>query len=149
MNHNHGLQPVAKVAKANERNAARQMGETMRRANEQKAQLETLVGYREEYYKHYAAASRQGLSARQLQEYQVFLQRLDAAIAEQRQQVDQALRQCEQSRSQWQGRHNHSRMIDKVVERRNQVRQQTLERNLQKELDDRRPVTSTVYGKPV
>ncbi|HHO59936.1 MAG TPA: flagellar export protein FliJ [Thiotrichales bacterium] len=131
------LQPVAKIARSQERSAARVMGEMLRQAEEQQTQLELLISYRDEYFQNFSNAGQAGLSAVQLQDYQVFLHRLDTAIAQQRQQVEQSRQSCEQSKTYWRGSHNHSEMINKVVENRRQQAQQLKDSREQRELDDR------------
>ena len=132
-----GLQPVATIAKAHEQNAARQMGDMLRQVEAQQLQLETLMSYRDDYLKNYSSASRTGLSAAQLRDYQVFIQRLDSAIVQQREQVVQSRHECEQSRAYWQSKHHHSEMISKVVDTRNQQEINFKNSCEQREQDDR------------
>jgi len=112
------LQPVAKIAKTQERNAAREMGEMQKQEQAQKTQLDVLLSYRDEYFQSFTSASRAGLSAVQMRDYQLFLKRLDTAIAQQRQQFEQSQQSCEQSQLQWRGKHNHTEMINKIIEKR-------------------------------
>jgi len=140
MKNSRGLQPVASIAKAHERNAARLMGEMLSQAEAQQLQMETLVNYRKDYIKNFSTASREGLSAIQMQDYQVFIKRLDTAIVQQKEQVKQSRQECEQSRDYWRSKYNHSEMISKVLESRQQQEQQIKNSKEQKEADDRSAV---------
>ncbi len=131
------LQPVAKIAKTQERNAAREMGEMQKQEQAQKTQLDVLLSYRDEYFQSFTSASRAGLSAVQMRDYQLFLKRLDTAIAQQRQQFEQSQQSCEQSQLQWRGKHNHTEMINKIIEKRKLQSLQIKNKKEQKEMDDR------------
>lgn len=130
------LQPVAKIAKTQERNAAREMGEMQKQAQAQKTQLDMLLSYRDEYFQSFTSASRVGLSAVQMRDYQLFLKRLDTAIVQQRQQFEQSQQSCEQSQSHWRGKHNHTEMINKIIEKRKLQSLQIKNKKEQKEMDD-------------
>jgi len=140
MKHSRGLQPVASIAKAHERNAARLMGEMLSQAEAQQLQMETLMNYRKDYIENFSTASREGLSAIQMQDYQVFINRLDTAIEQQKEQVKQSRQECEQSRDYWRSKYNHSEMIRKVLESRQQQERQIKNSKEQKEADDRSAV---------
>ena len=131
------LKPVAKFARQRERDAARQLGSDLRQAELEQKQLDDLIAYREQYEANFQAAGKQGLNAVQLRDYQLFLKRLDTAIEQQQQKLNNSRDHCEQSKSEWQDRHGNSKIIDKVVENRKQAEDQTLERQEQREQDDR------------
>ncbi len=143
MKSHRGLQPVATIAKAHEQNAARQMGDMLRQVEAQQNQLKTLMSYRDDYIENFSSAGRAGLSAVQMQDYQVFIHRLDTAIVQQQEQVVQSRQECEQSRAYWQSKHNHSEMINKVVETRNQQEIQSKNSHEQREQDDRSAIAYT------
>jgi len=140
MKNSRGLKPVASIAKAHERNAARLMGEMLSQAEAQQLQLETLINYRKDYLDNFSNASRVGLSAIQMQDYQVFISRLDTAIDQQKGQVVQSRQECEQSRDYWRSKYNHSEMISKVVESRALQEEKIKNSKEQKETDDRNSV---------
>ena len=131
------LKPVARVAQQRERDAARQLGNSLRHAEQQQKQLDSLIAYRDQYVADFKAAGKQGLSAVQLRDYQVFLRRLDNAITQQRQVLANSRQHCAQSQAEWQHQQGHSKMIDKVVERREQAENHKLNAQEQRELDDR------------
>lgn len=141
------LGPVARVARQNERNAARQLGDSLHNAEQQQKQLNDLIDYRDQYVADFKAAGKEGLTAIKLRDYQLFLSRLDAAIMQQQQKLAASHQDCEQSQAEWQHRHGHSKMIDKVVENRKTAEKRKLGEQEQREQDDR-PKDSMNGDKP-
>jgi flagellar FliJ protein len=138
------LQPIAKINKQEERNAARIHGETMQQAEQQQKQLSELIAYRNQYLKGFQSAVKSGLAAVQMQDYRLFIQRLDEAIAQQQQCVTNGQQKCASSREQWADKRNRSKMINKVVEKSERSEQQASERREQRELEDRPHKNSTI-----
>ena len=135
------LRPVARFARQQERDAARQLGDRLHHVEQQQKQLDNLLHYRDQYVANFQSAGQQGLSAVQLRDYQLFLSRLDGAILQQRKLLAESRRQCEQSQAEWRHRHGHSKMIDKVVETRKAAEHREQNAREQREQDDR-PMTS-------
>jgi flagellar FliJ protein len=131
------LVPVARVARQHERNAARELGNTLRENEQQQKQLDDLVNYRDQYVAGFQAAGKEGLTAVQLRDYQLFLNRLDTAIMQQQQKLAACRQDCEQSQAEWHDKNGHSKMIDKVVENRKKVEDRQLNDREQREQDDR------------
>ena len=131
------LRPVARFARQQERDAARQLGDRLHHVEQQQKQLDNLLHYRDQYVASFQIAGKQGLTVVQLRDYQLFLSRLDSAILQQQQLLDEARRQCERSQAEWRHRHGHSKMIDKVVEDRKQAEQREQNAREQREQDDR------------
>ena len=131
------LQPVANLAKQSERSAARQHGDVLREFQQQQQQLEELIKYRNQYVEQFQQAGKAGLSIVQVRDYQLFLSRLDQAIAQQRQLVQQHQAVSQQTQANWMDKRGKSKMLDKVVENRELVEKQTLEKREQRELEDR------------
>jgi flagellar FliJ protein len=131
------LRPVARIAHQQERNAARQLGDSLRQAEQHQKKLNDLLEYREQYIAGFQAAGKQGVSVVRLRDYQLFLRRLDTVIMQQRQLLRASRQHCEQSQSEWHNRHGHSKMIDKVVENREQAENRKRNEQEQREQDDR------------
>ncbi len=131
------LQPVANLAKLNERSAAKQHGSVMRELQKQENQLNELINYRNQYLDAFKTASEAGLSAIQMQDYRIFLQRLDDAIGQQQQNVNNGRQNTQASQTKWMDTRNKSKMINKVVENRQQLENQQVEKREQRELEDR------------
>lgn len=131
------LQPVANMAKQNERLAAKEHGETLRAFQQQQHQLDELIAYRKQYFEKFQRAGESGLSIVQLRDYQLFLSRLDQAINQQRQQVEHDQQACQESQQNWKDKRGRSKMIDKVVENRASVENAEQQVREQRETDDR------------
>lgn len=130
------LHTVAKISSNHERNAAREMGQSQQEMDGHIARFEELESYRYQYLQQFLAASKRGLGAVQLQEYQIFLGRLDDAIAQQR-------RILEASRMAYEGKHSHwlnlrgeVKALDKLINRRQQQVNSERNRKEQAEADD-------------
>lgn len=131
------LRPVMKVAEQREQSAARQLGGSMLQLELQQKQLDELIAYRAKYEQYYLAATQTGLSVAQVRDYQIFLARLVNAITQQRQVVMGSSQDKEASQANWQGARGHSKMINKVVETRQQAERQQINSREQRESDDR------------
>ena len=131
------LQPVANLAKQNERSAAKLHGSVLRDLQKQENQLDELINYRNQYLNAFKTAGESGLSAIQMQDYRVFLQRLDDAIQQQQQNVINGRQNTQLSKTEWTDTRNRSKMINKVVENRQQLEKQQLEKREQREIEDR------------
>lgn len=131
------LDPVAKVAKHQERNAARQLGDNLRQLEQQQKQLDDLITYRDQYVAGFQQAGKAGLTVVQMQDYQSFLSRLDTAILQQQQQLVLSQKNCEHSQAAWHNKNGHSKMIDKVVENRQMAENRRRDEQEQREQDDR------------
>ena len=138
--HSKKLQPVANLAKQNERSAARQHGSVLRELEQQENQLNELIAYRDQYLKTFKTSCESGLSVVQMQDYRIFLLRLDDAIQQQQQNVSNGRQNCESSKTKWVDKRNRSKMINKVVNNRQQIEEQELNKREQREVEDR-PLT--------
>lgn len=137
MGHSSKLQPVAKISKQQERNAARSHGDILRQSERQQQQLDELINYRDQYLKSFQAAAESGLSAVQMQDYRLFIKRLDSAIEQQKQSVVNSQSKCEVSQEEWTHKRSRSKMIDKIIEERKRNENKIKEKREQRELDDR------------
>ena len=130
------LQPVAKIRKQQEKNAARLHGDTLRQAEQQQKQLNELISYRDQYLKAFQIAAESGLSAVQMQDYRLFINRLDVAIKQQQQSVVNDQEKCEISHKKWLDKRSRTKVIDKVVEKRQQLEHKIKEKREQRELEN-------------
>ena len=131
------LEPVANLAKQNEKIAAREHGDMLNAFQQQQHQLDELIAYRKQYFEKFQRAGETGLSIVQLRDYHLFLAKLDQAINQQRQQVMQDQSACQQSQEKWIDRRSRSKMIDKVVEHRADQEALAEQHREQREIDDR------------
>lgn len=139
------LKPIASLAKQNERGAARDHGNVLRALQQQENQLNELISYRDEYINTFNSAGANGISVIQYQDYSLFLRRLDDAIKQQRQLVTNGRADCDQSKSKWLEKRSRSKIVNKVVEKRqlNETRQQ--EKREQRESESQPGVSVRKY----
>ncbi|VAW54136.1 hypothetical protein MNBD_GAMMA06-116 [hydrothermal vent metagenome] len=136
MNRLKKLQPIAKINKQQERNAGRVHGEAIRQAESQQKQLDELINYRKHYLKTFQLASEAGLTVIQMQEYKLFINRLDDAITQQEQHVSNNQSKCENSQKEWMNKRNQYQIMNKVIENRQQIENQKIEKREQRELEN-------------
>jgi len=129
------LQPIANLAKQNERGAARNHGNVLRALQQQENQLNELISYRNEYINTFNSAGASGISVVQYQDYSLFLRRLDDAIKQQQQLVTNGRADCDQSKSKWLDKRNRSKMVNKVVEKRQLNESKQQDKREQRELE--------------
>ncbi|PCJ88923.1 MAG: flagellar export protein FliJ [Thiotrichaceae bacterium] len=129
------LQPIANLAKQNERGAARNHGNVLRALKQQENQLNELISYRNEYINTFNSAGANGMSVIQFQDYTLFLHRLDDAIKQQQQLVTNGRTDCDQSKSKWLDKRNRSKMVNKVVEKRQLNESKQQDKREQRELE--------------
>jgi flagellar FliJ protein len=130
------FKPIQRLASHRERKAAAELGESLRTRDAARQRLGELEAYLAEYLERFAQATRSGLSGTQLLEYQVFINKLEAAIAQQRENVDRTERQCDSSKVQWQGRLTHAKAVDNAVGRMQADEQREQDKREQSESDE-------------
>ena len=131
------FKPIQKIASHKERKAAAALGESLRQREASRAQLDDLRRYHAEYLKRFAGATQAGLSSRQILEYQVFITKLETAIAQQEEIVNQSQQVCDSSKAQWRGRYTKSKAMENVVGRMQKAERKDVNRREQSEADDR------------
>ncbi len=131
------MQSVADIAKGREKNAARLLGQKQNYLEQQRERLLELITYREEYARKFQSQGSQGLDAQRLNEYRVFLQKLNLAIVQQRDRITQAAGDCHVCQESWMNTRIHSKALDKVVDRFKHEEIKKQEKREQNELDER------------
>ncbi|TVO79026.1 flagellar export protein FliJ [Sedimenticola selenatireducens] len=131
------LHPVKRVAESRENDAARVLGDTQKKMRDQEAKLEDLKRYHKEYLERFEATARQGMAANQMQEYRVFLEKLDSAIKEQEKVVLASKSECVSRKEQWQEKRVRTQALGKVMDRFKSAELKAMEKREQNEMDDR------------
>ena len=140
------MQSVAEIAKNRERDAARVLGQKRQHLEEQRQRLDELASYREEYARRFQSQGGVGLDARRLHEYRVFLQKLNMAIVQQRDRINQMVGECNIYQESWMNSRVHSKAMDKVVDRCRYDELRKREQQEQKELDEHAMQLGLVRG---
>lgn len=131
------MNPLVHVAEHREQAAARRLGQVQQRLQQHQARLRELMGYRDEYNLKFQQTCSVGVDVKQLQEYRLFLGRLNDAIAQQHRVVASAERDVEHARTAWLGTRTRSQALEKVRERFVAAERQEAERREQADLDER------------
>jgi flagellar FliJ protein len=107
---------LLKVAEVREQDAARTLADNRMALQKSKGKLQELLGYRADYAKDMSNSG--GLNyGVQLQDYRLFLDRLNRAISMQREQINQDGATVEASKQKWQDAHKQLAILNKVTDR--------------------------------
>ncbi len=131
------LRPVHRVAESREQTAAKELGDSTRYVHEQEVRLEELRRYHAEYLDRFHAAAKMGMTAMQLQEYRAFLAKLERAIREQEDIIQNGRNVHKFKKDNWQQKHVRTKALGKVIDRYKQAETKEQDRREQKESDDR------------
>ncbi|HYD79803.1 MAG TPA: flagellar export protein FliJ [Paucimonas sp.] len=96
------LDTLIELATSETDEAAKRLGTALRTANETEQKLSLLLQYRDDYTARFHAMMANGLSAAGYRNFQLFLDKLDAAIEGQQQIVAAAQRRIGEERDAWQ-----------------------------------------------
>ena len=130
------LRPVIDQARESEQAAARLLAEVLGRLDQATEKLVELENYRNEYLQGLHYKTQAGLNSLQMQDYQVFLGRLDTAIRQQ-QQVQLGLEQeAGDARQNWLREKQRLGALDKLSDRHRQQEQAEHERHEQTEANE-------------
>ena len=127
------MQPVVNVTANREREAAQRLGESQQRIQAAEQRLDELIRYREEYTQQFANGG--SLNTARLQDYRIFLGRLNQAVEQQRSLLERAREECAVQRQRWLDLHTCVQALGKVVERYRDEERSDQDRRDQKETD--------------
>ena len=128
--------PIQRLARHSEEQAAQQLGKAQKELSDQEQRLRELTTYRDEYAQQFHLTGQGGLDGRQLQSYQSFLNQLNFAIEQQKQQILQAQEHCDERRQDWRQQHTHTEVLDSAVKRIKVQEQRTEQRQEQRQNDE-------------
>ena len=130
------FQPVHRVAESRENKAARALGESQRKMREHTSRLEELKQYHREYMERFKSASREGLTASQMQEYRAFLGKLETAIREQEKVLQTSHRECTGKKDAWQEKHVRTQALGKAMDRFRKAENKAMDSREQQATDE-------------
>ena len=130
------LKPIHALMLEKETDAAQVMSQARTAVSGAEAKLVELISFRGEYQKRFNASMTNGLVPARIRDFQLFLQRLDLAIDEQRKQIENAKMHCQSCESEWLRLRSKSKAIETVVDRYKSRDEQEQLRREQKELDE-------------
>jgi len=127
------LLPAAEVAENREKAMAKVFGQCQQQLFEVQKSLQELLGYREEYSKRFEMDSKLGMNANRLQDFRMFLHKLNQGIEQQLRVIQAATRERDKRKQEWLLTRTRKEAIGKVVER---FAQEELRKENQKEQKD-------------
>lgn len=101
MNASNRLKPIKKLADNKEKEAAQNLGKSVEYRKLQINKLAQLRNYRTEYINSMSIKTQQGMYGDQLQQYHLFLTKLDTAIEQQQMVVHESERSVLESQDSW------------------------------------------------
>jgi flagellar FliJ protein len=130
------IKPVVKLAENNEQDAAATLGASRKKLQEAERKLTELVHYQDEYSRQFNQSGGQVLRGVNINEYRLFLGRLNTAIEQQQLLIEQIRLEAEQKKQNWLGKRVRAQALGKVEDKykREEVREQ--DKREQKEMDE-------------
>lgn len=96
------LHTLIELAVKDSDDSAKRLGEAIRAVEDAEKKLNLLLGYRDEYAARFQNIQASGISAMDYRNFQLFIEKLDTAIAGQQAIVDNARRRVDSERKSWQ-----------------------------------------------
>lgn len=131
------FKPVQRVADSRERKAASALGERLKKKQQAEQQLANLRAYHTEYLAQYQQANQQGMNVSRIREFQVFMDKLETAIAEQEKIVAQTSAACADAQAVWRDKYTRTQVMSNVVDRMKADEQREADKREQARQDDR------------
>ena len=131
------LEPVKKIAVEKETKAAIEVGKALQEKAACVEQLDKLKSYRQEYVAQYKTKGQTGISAARLNEYQLFVQKIDAAIKDQKLVVDKAVAKIDISQQHLQQSNQRKKVVEKLIDKQVKKEAAIADRSEQNIADDR------------
>jgi flagellar protein FliJ len=110
------LSPIKKLAKNKEKNAAQTLASSLQRQNAEQAKLTQLQNYRLDYLNQMDEKVKQGITGSGLLQYHHFLAKLDLAIEQQKQAIQQSEFALQQSKTNWHDKRSKTKAITQVMD---------------------------------
>ena len=130
------LDTLIELAGTDTDKAARRLGDALAASRDAEQRLEMLLQYRDEYKARFNASMAQGLTVSGYRNFQLFLGKLDQAIAGQQQIVNDAQKRIGQERGVWQECERKRRSYDLLATRAEQTEMKKEVRRDQKAMDE-------------
>jgi len=131
------IDKVATVAKSAEQKSARELKLNQQGHQQKQQQLEQLIQFKKEYEDRLGSVGGQGMAARQLQDYRLFLSKLNQAIDQQAQDVEQAQENLNEVRQEWQEKSRRTSALDQLIEQQHREQLEVRNRAEQKADDEK------------
>lgn len=133
---NPALETLIELATSQTDEAAKRLGRAVRACEDTEQKLALLLQYRDDYDARFKAGLAAGISAAGYRNFQLFLEKLDTAIAGQQQIVNDAKRRIVDERGAWQSCERKRMSYDTLATRAQQVEQRKESKLDQKLMDE-------------
>lgn len=130
------MDKVAAVAKLEEQKSARELSVRQQNHQQKCDQLEQLVQFKEGYELTLGEKGGEGMAARQLQDYRLFLSKLSQAIEQQTRDVQESEKNLSMMRAQWLSDSQRKSALDHLVDERQKEQVKIRDKIEQKESDE-------------
>ena len=117
MNKSFPLQTLLNLAQNKNEEATRRLGQLNKQQHDAQAQLEMLHQYRREYQDRMQSASQEGMNPALLKNFQEFIYKLDAAIAQHTMTVEQSKLSTQMGRSEYTSTQRKLKSFDTLQQR--------------------------------
>jgi flagellar protein FliJ len=131
------LQVVQRVTNSEERRQAERLAARERRLAECETKLAELTSYQQNYLREFTERAGRGMDGAQLRAFQTFLARLGEAVRQQAEIVERARAERDADRDSWRRAAQRAEMVGHVVKRRKNDERRALDRQEQRESDER------------
>lgn len=133
---NPALETLIELATGQTDEAAKRLGLAIRACEDTEQKLSMLLQYRDEYETRFQASLTAGVTAAGYRNFQLFLDKLDTAIAGQQKIVDDAKRRIVDERSQWQSCERKRMSYDTLATRMHKAEERKANKLDQKLMDE-------------
>ncbi len=133
---NTALDTLIELATTETDEAARRLGHAIRACEDTEQKLALLLQYRDDYEARFRSGITAGISASGYRNFQLFLGKLDTAIAGQQQLVEDAKRRMNNERGAWQASERKRMSYDTLATRAEQAEQRKESKRDQKLMDE-------------
>jgi flagellar protein FliJ len=131
------LHVAQRVVDAEERRQAERLAARERRVAESEAKLAELQNYEKGYTREFTERAGRGIDGARLRAFQTFLTRLGEAVRQQMQIVERVRAERDAERDNWRRAAQRADMVEHVVKRRTSEERRALDRQEQRESDER------------
>jgi flagellar FliJ protein len=128
---------VQRLAEQREEALVKVMGQTQQLLSQEQSQLQQLIAYRDDYTRQKSSSTMHFMGGEALRNYTAFMANLDQALDQQGAQIKRVEERLSQLKQQWFQAHARSKNLKNLVSRYKDDELLLLEKQLQRELDDR------------
>lgn len=131
------MQPILRIAESKEKRAAVALGEAQSQLQMHVARLQELQNYQNEYINRFQQNGQNGVEITMVLSFKSFLEKLNQAIEQQKESVAAANQLVNNCKQHWFDSRGQVKMYNNVISRYQTEEAEALEKQEQKDLDER------------